>query len=663
MTTESAETPLFVADTGTAPRALEYRSLPMRRRRIWAALRDPMVWARFGIILVVLAVCKIAGEQGLELRRNVWAYTGGEWDGTGRSVHFEGDVSNGFNWGMRASQWDPENGRRGPGLFELYESLSNHTTFGGPAAYALDYPPLRLSMVTMWAQWARRELPQYTSWHDEYPLTAPMLWMNTVSEAVSSILVFIIVLMLVRRMHAAKFAISPAPARRLTWPVIGFVVAELLALAMSHWEVATQIQEQLVIHWWLAPFMLGAVFLGSGIVGLAPALFGAFSFWFNPAIIWDGHCWPQWDVWLVPFFLAAVALACVDWWFPAGVLIMIGACLKGQMLLGAPILLLWPLCQLRFGAVLRLVAGIALGMAAIALPFMKATQPSIIDTGLAMLGSALLIPFVLRWRIGFLWKIPMVLIAAGLAWPMHASASMGVRLLPLSVLGLIALSRFIPAPKLIPHIYALAAGLMVFLLIPVHHASSAWYEIGFASASEKYHEMITGRGTFNLPAVMRGFMRWPQETDDLTNVPLLDHPVPFRTSMVIIYAICLALLGTGAAIHFRRRDTRFLVAMVAPWVISYCLMTQMHGRYLVWGAAMSCLLAGAGWGMALLGLAVSCMAWFGMTYNQYYFDTGWDREHYAMLQQLVPNLGWLLLLAAVILLYVGSVPRTRATQL
>ncbi len=35
----------------------------------------------------------------------------------------------------------------------------------------------------------------------------------------------------------------------------------------------------------------------SAILGLIAALF----FWFDPALIWNAHCWPQWDSWVFPF--------------------------------------------------------------------------------------------------------------------------------------------------------------------------------------------------------------------------------------------------------------------------------------------------------------------------------------------------------------------------
>ena len=63
------------------------------------------------------------------------------------------------------------------------------------------------------------------------------------------------------------------------------------------------------------------------LTGIIAALF----FWFDPALIWNAHCWPQWDSWVLPFFLWAIVAASWDCWFIAGALIAAGADLPGQM--------------------------------------------------------------------------------------------------------------------------------------------------------------------------------------------------------------------------------------------------------------------------------------------------------------------------------------------
>ena len=136
-----------------------------------------------------------------------------------------------------------------------------------------------------------------------------MLQLNTAAELASSALVFLLIWLWTTRMHNARHPIgAPRPMLR----------------------------------------------------GVLAGIFGAMCFWFNPAIIFDSHCFPQWDVWLIPFFLAAVLLASLKCWFAAGVSVAIAAFLKGQILLVAPIFILWPIFCLHWRAVVAFVAG-ALG--------------------------------------------------------------------------------------------------------------------------------------------------------------------------------------------------------------------------------------------------------------------------------------------------------------
>ena len=40
--------------------------------------------------------------------------------------------------------------------------------------------------------------------------------------------------------------------------------------------------------------------------------------WLNFAVLIDAHAWPQWDVWLLPFFLGAMWAASTRRWMLAG---------------------------------------------------------------------------------------------------------------------------------------------------------------------------------------------------------------------------------------------------------------------------------------------------------------------------------------------------------
>jgi hypothetical protein len=406
------------------------------------------------------------------------------------------------------------------------------------------------------------------------------------------------------------------------------------------------------------PLVLAMPMLGTAFRGVSLATFGALLFWFNPAVIWDGHAWPQWDVWLVPFFLAAVLLASLDWWFAAGMLITIGGYLKGQMWLGAPILLIWPVFQFRFGAALRAVSGLIFAAAMIALPWMHPPLRGVVWYLLALLGMGCLVPFVFRWR----WSPIATLVLAGiaplLAWPWVADVSAQWKFTAIAVLPALALTRFV-RPMLRPSIFALGVGIVLLLLMPLYGGSTAWYDVGFVGGASKYETMLTGNGTYNIPALFRTDFRWPNTAQDTTTLPLIGT-VSYKQFAEILYGICLVLCGIGAAINARRGDRRFLVAMAAPWILFYIFLPQMHGRYLVWGAAMSALLAAESIGLGLIGLVVSVIAALGMITNQYNFESDWDRENYTRLMSLRPHLGWLLLLLGAIVLYHAFIPRIDA---
>jgi F0F1-type ATP synthase membrane subunit c/vacuolar-type H+-ATPase subunit K len=142
-------------------------------------------------------------------------------------------------------------------------------------------------------------------------------------------------------------------------------------------------------------------------------------------------------------------------------------------------------------------------------------------------------------------------------------------------------------------------------------------------------------------------------------IPLIGAQVTFTTATRIVYGICLGLCGIGAAIHDRRRESRFLVSMVAPWLLFFVILTQMHGRYSIWAAGLSALLAGVGAGMSLLGVLVSAVSLCGIVENQLLFSREWSPNMLSLLRSCDPGLGWVLVLAAWIYLYVAFMPCLR----
>src|SRR5438034_1285543 len=100
------------------------------------------------------------------------------------------------------------------------------------------------------------------------------------------------------------------------------------------------------------------------------ALVAASVAWLEPSMILDAHGWPQWDVWILPFYLFAALAALKNRWFLCGCLLAAGAMFKGQLLFVASFFILWPLWQKRWNRALRVLAGFTATTATIASPWL-----------------------------------------------------------------------------------------------------------------------------------------------------------------------------------------------------------------------------------------------------------------------------------------------------
>jgi hypothetical protein len=518
------------------------------------------------------------------------------WDYS-QGAHFRGDVNNAFYWGQQSDTF---------GLFHVYDAVDDGRT--PDPNKKLDYPPLRLVMATLWERWTVQHFPGATEWIDDYGFTLPMLRLNTMAETASCILIFFLIRLWRIRYDNAR--------RRKDHPPALFR-------------------------------------------GVAPGMIGALLFWFNPAIIWDGHCWPQWDVWPIPFFVAAVLLASVDFWMPAGVCLAIGASLKGQLLLAAPVMLIWPIVRLQFGRAIELVAGFVLTTTLIALPFMHPDPAAWRWIAAALIALVCIAPIVFRVKLRTLALVVLAVISLLSAWPWEARGlPWQYRLIPLGILALTVPWRFFGL-RLRVAAFALALSGLILLLMPLFNASSNWFTYGFEFGTTKFGFMTTGSGSYNIPRMMMVYLQWPDRPTDLVTVPFIAAQITFTTLTRIVYAFTLLLCGIGAAIQDRRRDPRFLIAMSAPWLLFFLILTQMHGRYTIWAAGLTALMAGAGVGVTLLGILVTLVSLLGIIHNQLLFSRDWSPDTLSTLQGLDPSLGWILVLVAGIYLYLAVMPRIR----
>src|SRR5438552_12504985 len=258
---------------------------------------------------------------GIQLRRWTWEKT--------RHVRFQHDIVNGFYWGSqsveegcRLSADDNSAGSWAAffrGYFALYDEVKREAYEND---YRLDYPPLRLLVISIWAKEVRTEFPGVDDGHPHY--VGVLLKANLLCELISAIAIFFLVRFWLRRttgeMTAQFWRIFP-PEHRAS--ICGIAAASVV--------------------------------------------------WLEPSMILDAHGWPQWDVWILPFYLFAALAALKNRWFWCGCLIAAGAMLKGQLLFVAPFFVFWPLWQKRWHSVLRVLAGFTVTAALIVSPWLLRT--------------------------------------------------------------------------------------------------------------------------------------------------------------------------------------------------------------------------------------------------------------------------------------------------
>jgi hypothetical protein len=661
---------------------------------------NPFPWRRIlhqaAFWSVMLGVATIALIAGLLLRRYAWDQT--------EPIRFVEDIDNAFKQGTYALR---------TGFVERYDEQESRPLVERNSTMALDYAPGRLAIATLWTRWVRTTVDgpinspkDLKNWPEEfyfhardlgrpYELCKPLLMLNVTGELLSAIALFFL-------------------ARRYTSGV------------GSHFRP-----------------MRGAM------LGLVAALF----FWFDPALISNAHCWPQWDSWVLPFFLWAVLLASLDWWFCAGLVIAGGAMFKAQILFAIPLFVLWPLFQGRLTAIVRWSIGVCFGVAALTsvwlvrtpgtataghgyapgsvsssaiqwLIYMAAILGSVIpiviwprrsaaripgciavagaftwllavwlggafsEVGFCLLSLATII-INQRWRqwhpgvnialacVAILLLMVPVFLLNGFA---PGGRSAGFALLWLSLLTLVGLLIHFAPRRVIPYTAAAWMAAALLLCSPMYHTSTAWFDRGIAFGTHHYEKMASGDNN-NLPELLQTKWRWdnlmepvfklpPGEVSDAIAIILdkLDPGVhlkpggevglPLKYFLTTVWVLSVILCAIGTAAHDRRRSPRFLASIAAPWIMFFAVMTQMHQRYLLWGASISSATAVMGPGYALLHLFLSAVS-MGQELTSM-MNNGLDWRHpvhytdnaaYQFFHNWHPGVSWAVLLTACIFVY------------
>jgi hypothetical protein len=451
-------------------------------------------------LLAVLVIALFLG--GVQLRRWIGEST--------RHVRYQHDIVNAFYWGSEtmkeARRLSPDEATANSfiGFFRGYVGLYDrvkHQSYN--KEYGLDYPPLRLLVMGIWAREVRNQFPGVDDGHPK--LVNPLLKINLLCELLSAVAIFFLVRLCLQRQPRAPQ--SPL----------------LRTLPEQH---------------------------RASICGLAAASVA----WLEPSMILDAHGWPQWDAWILPFYLFAALAALKNRWFLCGCLLAAGAMFKGQLLFVTPLFILWPLCQKRWNRSLRFLAGFVATAAMITLPWLLRTPAAWVGLFAVISASSLLL--------------------------LHTS--------------LLHRAAWISG----------IAGCATFVIAAFSGGSFAWLRVGFLYGSEHYPYLVIS-SCYNLPTILSK-LGWSLK-DPFYSIHLgsLNLDLTLQWTLRLLYLGGLIACAYGAARQFRDRDPRVLLAITAPWLLMFALLGQMHERYLMWGAVVTAVAMGVSLRLSIIHFIIS----------------------------------------------------------
>jgi hypothetical protein len=441
----------------------------------------------------------------------------------------------------------------------------------------------------------------------------------------------------------------------------------------------------------------------------ACGLVAAMLVWFDPITLLESHAWPQWDVWILPFFIVALLMATLDWWMVAGILIGIGCMAKGQMLLAGPILIFWPILGGRWNAALRIITGLAIGAGIIVSPWLlnSSAQGWVELNVLAgvVLGAAAVIGwsqgrkiynemhFAPRDNLLPFSRMPQWKDVGMIVWSSFAGACLAGGVI-------IAFWSMMSVDFSIPVAAAIAMGLAISALVFARRSSGLqvwlgmvlagsiwlgglffrgswdWWTLGFAYGTRKQDRMQMGEGSFaNLPSLLLKRYHW--DLHQLVGNLAINYQLPhgwsilgftginwnadldLKTCLVVLFAIGLLICALGAAMTARRKDPRLLIAATAPWLLFPILMCQTSERYLLWPSALSAAFIAVSTGFTLLHVILALSA-AGMLAHQLMFaDQARWPALFNFFTHFYPDAGWMMLLLAILFMVAALMPARR----
>ncbi len=522
-------------------------------------------------LFTLVALTMLTG--GVVLRQKIFFWS--------TPIHFQPDMRNAWYWGS-FTVVNTKHNRLSPlrkagdagvtaGVFlhRLSTAYQRHDHLRGwpPTGYRLDYPAWRLAAVAISAWVERAVHPKATDWKAAY--MTPLLWFNTCVELFGTIFTFLLI-----RHWAIRRLAQPGPSRwslLLTRCLPQKYRPHLTTTAAAVMPV--QNNSNVAAFW--KPMWLGL---------LATALF-----WFNPNIIQSAHTWVQYDMWVMPFYIAALYLACTNRFFAAGAVIAVGSLLKGQELFGAGMFVLWPLLELRWMRALEFILGFFVTFSlAVALWLFADAREWLFMLGLvpAIAAGAAWVTLrqKVRWWYGPLVLLPMLPLAL---WPWTQGLA-GHSLWVGAALALwLICAPWLVSKRGLKHYVAITLAIgfaTVMLAMPAHWD---WLRTGYLFGTSVGHmPIIALPNADGLGLILQDNFGWHLTDAVFTLHWPTTYVVDMRHLLFAMFVVSCIICAAAAARHARRNDPRFLLAMITPWITFFVFCPEMYERYLLWGSSM-----------------------------------------------------------------------------
>jgi hypothetical protein len=647
------------------------------------------------------------------------------------------------------------------GWIATYDSLVHYRPDG---EYQFDYPPLRSLVITLWVWHVRIEHPLLIDFpqgrtllynpktHHTEAVTAdiihPLLICNRIAEGVSAVAMFFLVWIWVRRGNDSDKSAFLNPASeswRDRWGdpllLIPPVLLGLFLLArpftrfdLSGADPAATLLDSRATSagWWIYLLLryLSVVALARVLPlpfrGVTCGLVAATLVWINPAAILDSVGWPQWDTWIVPFFLIAAVLVSLDCWLTAGLVLAVGGMFKGQTFFIAPVLILCPLFAGWISRFVRIIAGMAAGTGLIVGPWMVNNSrcgafitAAILSAGIVCILSTFRRPVghdIGRFFSGITRRLQQRWLPrsqhqslshtqeTGTAAPTPIPAVPSIEPAPaapcqiplLIWIGLavaMLTAAFLPLLLCIDQSASLRCCTIVFtlaiLLVPWFiqrkmiapwlvltfatalwlgacslHGDFSWWSVGFKYGTQKFQRMQLGfESLSNLSSILEHRYGWKlHDSVGTLRLPLI-APIELdvQSTLALLFGFTLLLNTVAAGVHLRRRDPKFLMTLVVPWMLFVTLLTQMAARYTIFAAVMGAALVGVSLSVSLLQLLCVILSCTMLGMQMLRFDPTISPTLYSIARATFPDMGWLTLLLAAVMLVIGMTPTRRAT--